>query len=166
MKLKFLFSCLFGFFLVSAVPTRNREIEPVVVTNIQMLALNDPKAEDWAKKQMASMTLEDKLGQFFMVAARSNGGEKHLLEIDSLVQKEKVGGIILFQGEKSNVKEAILRFQSKSEVPLFIGMDAEWGTDMRLFDGERFPFAYTIGAANDSLLSSKVSSIMVTLAFI
>ncbi len=121
---------------------------------------NDVDADKWATEKLSNMSLDEKIGQFFMVAAYSNQGEKHLKEVESLVTNEKVGGIIFFQGEKANLVSSIKRFQSVAKVPLLIGMDAEWGTNMRLFDGERFPFAYTIGAADDVELSEKIASMM------
>jgi beta-N-acetylhexosaminidase len=39
-------------------------------------------------------------------------------------------------------------------------MDAEWGTAMRINDQVRFPYAYTIGAANDTTLSERLASMM------
>jgi beta-glucosidase-like glycosyl hydrolase/CubicO group peptidase (beta-lactamase class C family) len=121
---------------------------------------NDVDADKWATEKLSNMSLDEKIGQFFMVSAYSNQGEKHLKEVESLVTNEKVGGIIFFQGEKANLVSSINRFQSVAKVPLLIGMDAEWGTNMRLFDGERFPFAYTIGAADDVVLSEKIASMM------
>lgn len=117
-------------------------------------------AQEWAESKLASMTLEEKIGQFFMVPAYSNQGEVHLAEVEQMVLTDKVGGIIFFQGEKSNLKSSIQRFQSGSKIPLFIGMDAEWGTSMRLFDGERFPYAYTIGAADSVELSQEIAAMM------
>jgi len=114
----------------------------------------------WAQKQLSEMTLEEKVGQFFMVSAFSNQGEKHLKEVEDLVINQKVGGVIFFQGERENLKSSITRFQNASKIPLLIGMDAEWGIQMRIFGVERFPYAYTIGAANDLNLSKKMGEMM------
>ena len=114
----------------------------------------------WVDEMMAKLTLREKIGQFFMVAAYSNGGEKHLAEIDSMILQSKIGGLIFFQGQRSNLKTAIDRFQEKSDVPLLIGMDAEWGVSMRLFGEERFPYNYTIGAANDPELTEKLAAMI------
>jgi beta-glucosidase-like glycosyl hydrolase/CubicO group peptidase (beta-lactamase class C family) len=118
------------------------------------------EGDKWAADQLKTMTLEEKIGQFFMVAAYSNKGEKHLQEIEALVTNEKVGGIIFFQGEKENLISSIQRFQKSAKTPLLISMDAEWGSNMRLFDGERFPYAYTLGAADDVVLSEKIAGMM------
>jgi beta-glucosidase-like glycosyl hydrolase/CubicO group peptidase (beta-lactamase class C family) len=114
----------------------------------------------WAQEQLNKMSLEEKIAQFFMVAAYSNKGEDHLQEIDRLVSEYKVGGIIFFQGERENLLSSISRFQAKAKVPLLIGMDAEWGVSMRLFGEDRFPYAYTFGAANDVNLSEKMGAMM------
>ena len=52
--------------------------------------------DSWAQKQLSEMTLEEKIGQFFMVPAYSNQGAKHLEEVEDLVKNQKVGGIIFF----------------------------------------------------------------------
>jgi beta-glucosidase-like glycosyl hydrolase/CubicO group peptidase (beta-lactamase class C family) len=120
----------------------------------------DVEAVNWAKEKLSTLTLEEKIAQFFMVSAYSNQGEKHLKEVELIIRDEKVGGVIFFQGEKSNFSAAVKRFQQTSSVPLFIAMDAEWGSHMRLFDGERFPYAYTLGAADDLESSKKVAIAM------
>src|SRR3989338_3101815 len=120
-----------------------------------------PDAEiPWVEQQLASMTLREKMGQFFMVAAYSNKDEKHFQSIDSMVMRDKVGGIIFFQGERKNLLPCIERFQGEAKIPLLIGMDAEWGVQMRLFGEERFPYNYTIGAANDPVLTKRIAEMM------
>lgn len=119
-----------------------------------------PKEEiknEWVEQQLAGMSLREKIGQFFMMAAYSNKTESHLREIDSMVINDKIGGLIYFQGEKDKMLEGIERFQSKSKVPLLIALDAEWGIGMRLFGEDRFPYNYTLGAADDLELSEKIA---------
>lgn len=114
----------------------------------------------WAEKVLNSLTLEEKVGQFFMVATWSEKDEAHQADIEKIVRENKIGGLIYFQGDKSNLKTSISRMQNASKVPLLIGMDAEWGVAMRLEKEERFPFAYTIGAANDVSLTEKIAESM------
>lgn len=115
---------------------------------------------EWVEKQMASMDLREKIGQFFMVAAYSNRGEEHLNELTHLVENEKIGGLIFFQGEKQPMKEAIHLLQGKADVPLLIGLDAEWGAQMRLFGIDRFPYNYTLGATNNPDLTGKMAAMI------
>ncbi|NRA10683.1 MAG: serine hydrolase, partial [Crocinitomicaceae bacterium] len=114
----------------------------------------------WVNETLEKMTLREKIGQFFMIAAYSNKGESHFAKIDSLVSKYKIGGLIFFQGERDNLKVAIDRFQGQATIPLLVGMDAEWGTSMRLFGEERYPYNYTIGAANDLELTERIGEMM------
>jgi beta-N-acetylhexosaminidase len=120
----------------------------------------DLNAENWAKQQLATLSLEEKIGQFFMVAAYPDKGDQHLSEVEGFVKTNKVGGVIFFQSDKATFLAARKRLQDKASIPLFIGMDAEFGTRMRLSDGERFPYAYTLGAAHDPALSERVAATM------
>ncbi len=115
---------------------------------------------EWIDAELKKMSLEKKIGQFFMVAAYSNRGEEHLQHLDSLVSQQHIGGLIFFQGDRTNLKSSINRFQAKANVPLLIGMDAEWGVDMRLFNENRFPYNYTLGAADDPILTKKIAEMI------
>jgi beta-glucosidase-like glycosyl hydrolase/CubicO group peptidase (beta-lactamase class C family) len=106
--------------------------------------------EHWVDSVLASLSPEERIGQLFMVAAYSNRNEQHYSEIDELIKNHSIGGLIFFQG--GPVRQAILtnRYQSKSKVPLFVAMDAEWGLSMRLDSTMAFPKQMTLGAiAND-----------------
>lgn len=148
----------FGIYLLAY----NAQVEIGVVNEVvkleakQLTEIQNP----WVESALKGMTLREKIGQFFMVAAYSNKSEDHLLSIDSLVGREKVGGLIFFQGERDNLTTAIGRFQGEAKIPLLVGMDAEWGVQMRLFGEERFPYNYTIGAANDPDLTKKIAKMM------
>lgn len=115
---------------------------------------------DWAVKTLAQLTLEEKIGQFFMIPAYPNQGNVHLSEVKAQIEANKVGGIIWFQGTKEEYLKAAKMMQSASDIPLLYGMDAEWGASMRLSGEERFPYAYTLGAANDSKLTEKIGEMM------
>ena len=86
----------------------------------------DVETNAWVEEQLSKMTLEEKIGQFFMVASSSNKSEEHFRNVDSLIVRDKVGGVIFFQGDRHNLSAAIERYQSEAEIPLLIAMDAEW----------------------------------------
>lgn len=109
--------------------------------------LRDTESE-WAVNKLNSLSLEEKIAQFFMVATWPNKGARHEQEIDSLIQHYKIGGLIFFQGDWKNTKERIHHFQQNSSTPLLMGMDAEWGSAMRLWKQPHFPYQLTMGAAN------------------
>ena len=103
----------------------------------------------WVDSIYNKMTFEEKVGQLFMIAAYSNKNEKHYNEIDQLVEKYNVGGLIFFQGGPVRQAKLTNRYQAKSKVPLFIGIDAEWGLSMRLDSTYRYPWNMTLGAIQD-----------------
>jgi len=106
------------------------------------------------------MSFDEKVGQLFMVAAYSNKDSIHINSIDKLIKDSKIGGLIFFQGGPVRQANLTNRYQSKSKLPLFIGIDAEWGLSMRLDSTYRFPWNMTLGAIRDSKLIEKVGNKM------
>lgn len=106
--------------------------------------------DQWVDSILASMSEEEALGQLFMVAAYSNRDATHVEEIENLITKYHIGGLIFFQG--GPVRQAILtnKYQAASKVPLFIAMDAEWGLSMRLDSTVGYPKQMTLGAINNN----------------
>lgn len=121
----------------------------------------DSEAETrWADSIYSNLSLEERIGQLFMVSAYSNKDSTHTKKIDSLVQNYKVGGVIFFQGGPVRQAQLTNHFQSKSKVPLFIAIDAEWGLAMRLDSTYRYPWNMTLGAIQDLKLIEKVGENM------
>ena len=114
----------------------------------------------WVDSIYNQFSFEEKVGQLFMVAAYSNKDEAHNKSIDKLVEDYKIGGLIFFQG--GPVRQATLtnRYQSKAKVPLFVGIDAEWGLSMRLDSTYRYPWNMTLGAVQDMKWIEKVGNQM------
>jgi beta-N-acetylhexosaminidase len=103
----------------------------------------------WADSVFKSLSLDQKIGQLFMVAAWSNKDSKHTREIDSLIVKYNIGGLIFFQGGPLRQAKLTNKYQAESKVPLLIAMDAEWGLGMRLDSTISFPRQLTLGAIQD-----------------
>ncbi len=105
----------------------------------------------WADSVFKSLSLDQKIGQLFMVPAWSD--PKHIYFNDKLVSewitKYGVGGIIFFQGGPQNQLKFTQRYQDMSSIPLLIGMDAEWGLSMRLDSTILYPRQMTLGALSD-----------------
>jgi len=106
------------------------------------------------------MNIDQRIGQLFMVAAYSNKNEKHAKAIESLIENQKIGGVIFFQGGPIRQAKLTNRFQEKSKIPLFIGIDAEWGLSMRLDSTYVFPWNMTLGAIDDLDLIEKLGTQM------
>jgi beta-N-acetylhexosaminidase len=114
------------------------------------------RAEMWADSIYSKMTFDEKVGQLFMVAAYSNKDSTHVKSIENLVSCYHLGGLIFFQGGPGRQAKLTNRYQQLSKVPLFIGIDAEWGLAMRLDSVNRFPWNMTLGAIQDLSLINKV----------
>jgi beta-glucosidase-like glycosyl hydrolase/CubicO group peptidase (beta-lactamase class C family) len=109
----------------------------------------------WVDSIYTKMTFDEKVGQLFMVAAYSNKDTVHTNAIEKLVRDYKIGGLIFFQGGPMRQARLTNKYQSISKVPLFIGIDAEWGMNMRLDSTFRYPFNMTLGAIKDLKLVEK-----------
>lgn len=114
----------------------------------------------WVDSIYNQMTFEDKVGQLFMVAAYSNKDSVHTNAIKKLVRDYKIGGVIFFQGGPRRQARLTNQYQSLAKVPLFVGIDAEWGMSMRLDSTFRYPFNMTLGAIKDLKLVEKVGVAM------
>lgn len=107
----------------------------------------------WVDSTLNSMTLEEKIGQLFMIAAYSNRNDVYENNIEALIRKYRIGGLIFFQGEPTRQVNLTNRYQKASKYPLMIGMDAEHGIGWRLKTGMEFPRMLIDGAiSNDSLI--------------
>ncbi len=103
----------------------------------------------WVDSLMANMTTDQKIGQLFMVAAYSNKDLAHQKEIETIIKKYNIGGLIFMQGGPMRQVKLCNTYQNISHVPLLIGMDAEWGPAMRLDSVISFQRQLTWGAMND-----------------
>ncbi len=116
--------------------------------------------EVWVDSVYNQLSFDEKVGQLFMVAAYSNKDEAHNKSIDKLIEENKIGGLIFFQGGPVRQAKLTNRYQAKSKVPLFIGIDAEWGLSMRLDSTYRYPWNMTLGAIQDMKLIEKTGNQM------
>lgn len=110
---------------------------------------SDAPKNNWVDSKMNSLSLREKIAQFFMVAGHPNKDESHLKELRRYVSEDKIGGVIFFQSDRKNLKKEMKDLNALTKVPLLYGMDAEWGLQMRMFGFESFPYNYTLGASND-----------------
>lgn len=145
---KFSFALLFLFTvqILSA-----QQDSPFYVDSLQM---------KWVNEKYDAMTLEEKVGQLFVVAAYSNRDAVHEAEIENLIKNEAIGGLIFMQDDALKQAELTNRYNKVSKIPLLIGMDAEWGLAMRLKDVNRFPWAMTVGAVEDNLVVKEMGNVI------
>ena len=116
------------------------------------------KANDWVDKTYNALSQDEKIGQLFIVALYTNKDEAHINQIRNIVLNDKIGGLILMQDDATREINLVNEFQSKSKVPLMIGMDAEWGVFQRIAKAHKYPWAITLGAIQDKNLIHDMAS--------
>ncbi|WP_294321722.1 glycoside hydrolase family 3 N-terminal domain-containing protein [uncultured Chryseobacterium sp.] len=116
------------------------------------------KADEWVNKTYRNLSQDEKLGQLFIVALYTNRGENEIEKVRSIVSNDKIGGLILMQDDAAREISLVNEFQQKSNVPLMIGMDAEWGLFQRIPAAHKFPWAITLGAIQDKSLIEQMAA--------
>lgn len=109
-----------------------------------------------------SMSLDQKIGQLFMVAAiddiehnqtfiQQTPYNVHPDYIKKLIVDYHIGGVIfLGSAKKKSLLKQVEQFQQLSNVPLLMGLDAEWGIAMRVKDGRCFAKNAVLGKLSDN----------------
>lgn len=127
--------------------------QETTVVSKPLIAKDSLAQKVWVDSIINNMTLDEKIGQLFMVQAYSNKDKRHEEEINSLINNQHIGGLIFMQGTPKKQIELYNKYQSKSKVPLLIGFDGEWGLSMRLKPSFAYPWNMTLGAVqNDSII--------------
>jgi beta-glucosidase-like glycosyl hydrolase len=137
------------------------------ILSLQIFAQYSPKnnskklaehAEKYADSVYQKLSLDEKIGQLYIVALYTNKGEDHISQIRNLVEKEKIGGLILMQDDVEKHIALVNEFQQKSTIPMMIGIDGEWGLYQRFPAAHKFPWAMTLGAIQDNHLIYEMTS--------
>jgi beta-N-acetylhexosaminidase len=112
----------------------------------------------WAEKTLRKLTVEEKIGQVFMIWCRAsflNVESPEYLQwleamqryhIGSFTMSVHVDGPFLWRTEPYEVAELLNRLQRKSKLPLLFAADFERGVSMRLLGATVFPHAMAFGA--------------------
>jgi beta-N-acetylhexosaminidase len=113
--------------------------------------------DKWAEKTLRKLTLEEKVGQVFMIWCRAsflNVENPEYLQLREAMQKYHVGsfamtvhvdGPYLLRSEPHEAAELLNRLQSESRLPLLFAADFERGVSMRLMGTTVFPHAMAFG---------------------
>lgn len=123
---------------------------------------NEIEEVDRIKEKVESMSLDEKIGQLFIVGFE---GEEINDEIVDLVKNQKVGGLIYFSRNIIDSKQIInLNNEIKAmekDIPLFISVDEEGGLVSRVPEEfVKLPSSGYIGQFNDENLSYNVGKII------
>jgi len=118
----------------------------------------DKKAVKYADSLYVKLSMDERIGQLYIVALYTNKDQNHISGVRKLVEQERIGGIILMQDDAEQEIALVNEFQKKSRVPMLFGMDAEWGLYQRIKTAHKFPWAMTLGAIQDNNLVYEMAS--------
>ncbi len=121
----------------------------------------DKKGEKWARESLKKMSLEQKIGQMFMVRALAqfmNVNSPEYIALRDTMRKYHLGGFgltvrfedgFLYKNEPLEAATVINQLQKDSEFPLIFAADFEHGLGMRLNGVTDFPQALAFGATGN-----------------
>ena len=100
------------------------------------LDTNEPEKTDKITKMLDNMSVEEKVGQMFMVRVPKENADKRVSEYH-------LGGYIMFGRDFDNkTKEEVINniasWQSEADIPMLIGVDEEGGTVNRISTNTEF----------------------------
>lgn len=119
----------------------------------------DRNGEKWAEKTLQHLSLEEKIGQVFMIWVRAeflNVDSPEYLRLRDTMGKYHLGSFamtvpydppFLYRTQPYEAAELLNRLQQDSKLPLLIAADFERGVTMRLHGATEFPHAMAFGAA-------------------
>ncbi len=138
-----------AFFLLLCFTISAQQINPLLVKDYQV-------QKKWVDSVYGTLSLQEKVGQLFMVDIYSSDPKEKVDKIKSLIKNYYIGGIIFSKGGPKQQVKLNNEFQSLSRVPLLMAMDAEWGLAMRLDSTYAFPYNMTLGAIKEDSIVEKV----------
>jgi len=107
----------------------------------------------WIETVLDTMPLRQKCAQMLMLPVYRNYLNKtseHYKNTMAYITDEKIGGLIMYQGELKQQIEFISDAQKISEIPLMIAADFERGLGSRIDNILEFPHAMALGAVINS----------------
>lgn len=134
---------------------------------------NATHGDKWAEKTLRKLSVEEKIGQLFMVWCRvsfHNAESPEYLQWREAMQKYHVGsfamtvhvdGPFLLRSEPYEAAELLNRLQRDSKLPLLFAADFERGVSTRLRGTTDFPHAMAFGAdgkIEDAEMSGRITA--------
>jgi beta-N-acetylhexosaminidase len=119
----------------------------------------DHGGEKWAEKTLRKLTLEEKIGQLFMVWVRAqflNVNSPEYAQLRDTITRYHIGSFamtvryeppFLYRNQPYEAAVLLNRLQQDSKLPLLVAADFERGVTTRLYGTSEFPHAMAFGAA-------------------
>jgi beta-N-acetylhexosaminidase len=118
----------------------------------------DRGGEKWAERTLRKMSLEEKVGQLFMIWVRArflNLDSPEYIQLRDTIQRDHIGSLVmtvpvdgpfLIKSEPYEAAMLLNQLQRDSKLPLMMAADFERGVSMRLNGTTIFPHAMAFGA--------------------
>lgn len=132
----------------------------------------DRDGERWAQRTLKKLSLEEKIGQLFMVRVQAQFfalRNPDYLRLQEQIAKYHLGSVIvtvpaegpfLYKTEPYEVAMLVNQLQKESKLPLIVAADFERGLSMRLNGATIFPHAMAFGAAGKPELAEQFGKIV------
>jgi beta-N-acetylhexosaminidase len=104
------------------------------------------QSSTWVDSVMRKLTLEEKIGQLFMIPISTYSTAEELVAYQTLIQKYKPGSLYITSGGPKSHIGVVNKLQRTSPLPLLVGLNAEWGLAQTLDSTFRFPMTMLAGA--------------------
>jgi beta-N-acetylhexosaminidase len=137
--------------LISSAFAKEKHVRPAPIRQ-------SDSGNKWAEKTLHKLTLEEKVGQVFMIWCRAsflNAESPEYLQLREAMQNYHVGsfamtvhvdGPLLLRTGPYEAAELLNRLQRESKLPLLFAADFERGVATRLIGTTNFPHAMAFGA--------------------
>ncbi len=145
---KFVFRFIISLLLLHSLGLNAQQKKPFIHE------LDEPNA--WVDSVFKKLNRKQRIAQLFFVRAHTDKGKAYEDSIAKVIRKEKIGGLVFFQGGPGRQLGLTKQYQQLARVPLLIAMDAEWGLGMRLDSTMSYPYQMTLGAIQDENLIEKM----------
>jgi len=117
------------------------------------LLKQEPK---WVDSVFKKLSKKQKIAQMFFVRAHTNFSKAYMDSVGNVIKKEKIGGLVFFQGGPGRQAALTNKYQKLARVPLLITSDGEWGLGMRLDSVISYPYQMSLGAIQNKELIYKM----------
>lgn len=111
---------------------------------------NQTQMNLWVDSVFNTLTLDEKIGQLFMIVAGPD--DSYQSTVLKNIREEKIGGILFSSGTLEDQAKSINLYQKNSRIPLLVSFDGEWGLAMRLKNTPLFPRNMMLGAIQNNEL--------------
>ncbi|MEQ8524461.1 glycoside hydrolase family 3 N-terminal domain-containing protein [Gracilimonas sp.] len=149
------FFVLIGFLLLNTTVTSAQSLSEFLfgqtVKNFPEKKL-DKSSKEYLDSLIVNTSLEEKIGQLFFIPAEgefTNRDDRSFKQLEEMVQKHHVGGIIFMHGDIYGQAIMTNKLQRMAKFPLWISQDMEYGAAMRVSGTTRFTPAMGVAASGD-----------------